>query len=154
MAQQKNGRDSKAAKASANQQEQAAGQTSEALRFDKWLFFARFFKTRSLAQEAIEGGRVHIGEEKVKPSRLVKIGDEIHLRKPPYEFHFKVLGLNDHRGPASEAESMYVESAQSIATRQALSQQMRDMPEPIFKGRPTKKDRRSLETFFSQRGTE
>jgi ribosome-associated heat shock protein Hsp15 len=151
MAQQKNGRDSKAAKANANQQDQAAAQACEALRFDKWLFFARFFKTRSLAQEAIEGGRVHIGDEKVKPSRLVKVGDEIHLRKPPYEFHFRVLGLADHRGPAPEAERMYAESVESVAARQALSQQLRDMPEPIFKGRPTKKDRRDLETFFNRR---
>ena len=152
MAQQKNGRDSKAAKALATQHNHAASQVAEALRFDKWLFFARFFKTRSLAQEAIEGGRVHIGDEKVKPSRLVKVGDEIHLRKPPYDFHFKVLGLADHRGPATEAERMYAESLESIAARQLLSQQMHDMPEPIFKGRPTKKDRRSLETFFNRRG--
>ncbi len=151
MAQQKNGRDSKAAKANAHQQDQAAAQVSEVLRFDKWLFFARFFKTRSLAQEAIEGGRVQIGGEKVKPSRQVRIGDEVHLRKPPYEFHFRVLGLADHRGPAPEAERMYAESIESATARQALAQQMREMPEPIFKGRPTKKDRRDLETFFNRR---
>lgn len=152
MAQQKNGRDSKAAKAIPGKAEQSAGQLSEALRFDKWLFFARFFKTRSLAQEAIDGGRVQIGGEKVKPSRQVRIGDEVHLRKPPYDFQFKVLGLADHRGPAPEAERMYAESLESIAARQVLSAQMRDMPEPVFKGRPTKKDRRSLETFFNRRG--
>ena len=152
MAQQKNGRDSKAAKANTDKADQNAGQSNEALRFDKWLFFARFFKTRSLAQEAIEGGRVQIGGEKVKPSRQVRIGDEVHLRKPPYEFHFRVLGLPERRGPAPEAERMYAESLESIAARQVLSAQLRDMPEPVFKGRPTKKDRRDLETFFSRRG--
>lgn len=150
MAQQKNGRDSKAAKL--NIADQTATEVNDALRFDKWLFFARFFKTRSLAQGAIEGGRVQIGGEKVKSSRQVRVGDVVHLRKPPYEFHFRVLGLPERRGPAPEAERMYAESAESAAARQALSAQLSDIPEPIFKGRPTKKDRRELESFFSRQG--
>ena len=151
MAQQKNGQNSKAAKANVEEHDRDASQGCDALRFDKWLFFARFFKTRSLAQEAIEGGRVQIDGAKVKPSRQVRVGDDVHLRKPPYEFHFRVLGLPERRGPATEAERMYAESAASIAARQVLSVQLREMPEPIFKGRPTKKDRRDLETFFNRR---
>ena len=120
------------------------------MRLDKWLWSARFFKTRSLAADAIAGGKVAVNGERAKPAKNVKTGDHIVLRKPPYEFTLTVKAISDRRGPASEARLLYEESTESIAVREKLALEMRDMPAPLFKGRPTKKDRRDIQRFIKR----
>lgn len=120
----------------------------ESLRVDKWLWAARFFKTRGLAAEAIEAGRVSVNGERAKASKAVKPGDALVIRRPPYEHAVRVLGVSDRRGPAAEAQKLYEESAESRARREAVAAEMKSMPPPVFKGRPTKKDRRTLERFI------
>jgi ribosome-associated heat shock protein Hsp15 len=118
------------------------------VRLDKWLWAARFFKTRGLAAEAIEAGRVSVNHERAKPSKGVKPGDALQIRRPPYEHQVKVLAVSDRRGPAAEAQKLYEESAESRAKREAVAAEMKAMPPPVFKGRPTKKDRRTLERLI------
>lgn len=122
---------------------------SDKVRIDKWLWAARFFKTRSLATEAIEGGKVHINGQRVKPSRTVKLGDEIALSRGPYKTVVHVLALSDRRGPASEAALLYQETEQSIASRDSLREQLRAENSGFsdLKGRPTKKARRQIIRF-------
>ncbi len=120
-----------------------------AMRLDKWLWAARFYKTRSLAVEAIASGKVHVNGERAKPAKSIKADDEIFLRKPPYEFTFRVRALADRRGPAAEARLLYAESAESLAARERLAAEMREMPPPL-RGRPTKKDRREIERFIAK----
>jgi ribosome-associated heat shock protein Hsp15 len=124
------------------------------LRIDKWLWAARFFKTRSLASDATESGKVAVNGERAKPAKTIKPGDTIHLRKPPYEYSLVVQGLSDRRGPAKEAQLLYEETPESTAARAKLSAELREMPPPLFKGRPTKKDRREMERFFSSQNGE
>jgi ribosome-associated heat shock protein Hsp15 len=82
-----------------------AEETDKSQRLDKWLWAARFYKTRSLAVEAINGGKVHLNNNRVKPSRTIKLEDTISISKPPYEFVISVLGLSNKRGPATEAQN-------------------------------------------------
>ena len=117
------------------------------LRVDKWLWSARFFKTRALAAEAVDAGRVSVNGERAKPAKAVKRGDALAIRRPPYEHLVTVLALSDRRGPASEAQKLYEESAESRAKREAVARELKSMPPPVFKGRPSKKDRRTLERF-------
>jgi len=117
------------------------------LRVDKWLWAARFFKTRALAAEAVDAGRVSVNGERAKPAKAVKRGDALAIRRPPYEHLVTVLALSDRRGPASEAQKLYEESAESRAKREAVARELKSMPPPVFKGRPSKKDRRTLERF-------
>ena len=119
------------------------------IRLDKWLWAARFYKTRSLAVEAIASGKVHVNGERAKPAKSIKADDEIVLRKPPYEFTFTVNALSDRRGPATEARLLYAESAESLAAREKLAVELREMPPPL-RGRPTKKDRREFERFIEK----
>ena len=124
------------------------------VRIDKWLWAARFFKTRSVASDAIAKNRIRIGGQRIKPSRLVLVGDEITIEKPPYEFHVKVLGLNDQRRPAVEAQTLYEETEDSTIARQALREQIRG--DSIARaglagdGRPSKKQRRQIIRFQNQ----
>ena len=118
------------------------------VRIDLWLVSARFFKTRGLATEAIDAGRVSVNHERAKASKLVKPGDVLQIRRPPFEHEVKVLGVATRRGPAAEAQKLYEESAESRARREALAAEMKSLPPPVFKGRPTKKDRRTLERFI------
>ncbi len=118
-----------------------------ALRLDKFLWAARFFKTRSLAAEAIEAGRVSVNGERAKASKTVKPGDALAIRRPPWEHHVTVRALSDKRGSAAVAQALYEESVESRAKREALAAELKSMPPPVFKGRPTKKDRRTLERF-------
>lgn len=119
--------------------------TSESVRVDKWLWAARFFKTRQLAIEAVNAGRVEVNGERAKPAKAVKPGDTLMVRKPPYEFHLAVAGVSVKRGAATVARELYRETAASQAAREKLAAELREMPPPLFKGRPTKKDRRVLE---------
>ncbi|MFK7857571.1 MAG: RNA-binding S4 domain-containing protein [Granulosicoccus sp.] len=124
------------------------------VRIDKWLWAARFFKTRSMATEAIAKNHVRIGGQRIKPSRLVVVGDEITIEKVPYEFHVTVLALNDQRRPAIEAQTLYEESAHSVQARQALRDRLRG--DSIARaglagdGRPSKKQRRQIIRFQNQ----
>lgn len=120
-----------------------------AQRIDKWLWAARFFKTRALAVEAINGGKVHINGQRVKPSRNVHAGEMLEISKPPYSFEIEVLGLEKQRRPASEAQSLYQETAASIAKREQLREQLKNEPLGFReqKGRPSKRDRRHIIKF-------
>ncbi len=119
------------------------------IRLDRWLWAARFFKTRSLAASAIDGGKVQLNATRVKRSQQVRVGDQVRIRRPPYEFVVEVRALAEHRGPASEAQVLYAETAESLARRETLREQLRAQPTVGFegKGRPTKKDRRRLDQF-------
>ncbi|WP_435627459.1 RNA-binding S4 domain-containing protein [Candidatus Ferrigenium straubiae] len=117
------------------------------LRIDKWLWAARFYKTRSLAADAVEGGKVLVNEARIKPARAVAIGDRLDIRIGQYRFEVEVLALSGKRGPAPEAQKLYRESDDSRAQRAALAAQIKAMPQPAFKGRPTKRDRREIERF-------
>ena len=117
------------------------------MRLDKWLWAARFFKTRGLAQEAVAGARVKLNGERIKPAHAVKPGDALVIRMEEIEWQVTVCGLSERRGPAPEARKLYEESAASIAERQKLMDLRRWGTEPAsrLKGRPTKRDRRLLE---------
>ena len=117
------------------------------MRIDKWLWTARFFKTRSLAQQAVAGGRVKLGGDRIKPAHAVKPGDALSVRIEEIEWQVIVRGLSERRGPAPEAKKLYEESAASVAERLRLMDLRRWGTEPAsrLKGRPTKRDRRLLE---------
>jgi ribosome-associated heat shock protein Hsp15 len=117
------------------------------MRIDKWLWAARFFKTRSLAQQAVGGGRVKLNGERVKAAHAVKAGDSLLVRIDEMEWDIAVRGLAERRGPAEQARKLYEESAAGRAERQRLSDLRRWGAEPALrlKGRPTKRDRRLLE---------
>ena len=122
------------------------------LRIDKWLWAARFFKTRGLAQAAIESGRVLVDGQRVKLSRPLRVGDRLQVRAGDLERTVIVEGLSDQRGPAQVAQQLYRETEESIAKREAHAQQRRLAAEPalsIEAGRPTKRDRRALERLRS-----
>ena len=123
--------------------ENQTGQT----RLDKWLWAARFFKTRQMAIDAISAGRVDVNNERAKPSKMIRLNDVLLLRKPPYAFHLIVKNVAEKRGPAAVARGLYEETIESIAAREVLIQERREMPPPVFKGRPTKQDRRRLDQF-------
>jgi ribosome-associated heat shock protein Hsp15 len=122
------------------------------VRIDKWLWAARFFKTRSLAQEAIEQGRVRVDDERVKTARLLRIDERVWLRVGDVEREVIVRGLSDQRGPASVAQQLYAETAQSETQRLAAREHRKLYAEPAhdIHGRPTKRDRRALERAKSE----
>ena len=116
-------------------------------RLDKWLWAARFFKTRSLANEEIGKGRVQVNGQAAKASRELRIDDLIELRQGPVVRTVQVRGLSQLRGPAPVAQALYEETAASLAARALQAEQRRLAPEPsqsIDQGRPTKRDRRDL----------
>ena len=119
------------------------------MRVDKWLWAARFFKTRSLAQRAIAAGRVKLGDARVKSSHELKIGESVSVRVGDYEWRIVVSALSDKRGPAEQARRLYQETAASRAERERRHDLRRWGAEPAstLKGRPTKRDRRTLERF-------
>ena len=118
------------------------------MRLDKWLWAARFFKTRRLAVEAIEGGRVSVNGERAKPAKELRVGDTLSVRRPPFEHRVVVKGLALQRGSAAIAQSLYEETEESRARRTVLAAEMKAMPQPRFPGRPTKKSRREYEKWL------
>jgi ribosome-associated heat shock protein Hsp15 len=116
------------------------------VRIDKWLWAARFFKTRSMAADAVERGRVRIGGEAVKPARAVKINDKMAIDNGSDRWEVVVLGISDKRGAAPIARELYRETEESIQRRENDSEARRLFPEPgsTIKGRPTKRDRRAI----------
>jgi ribosome-associated heat shock protein Hsp15 len=126
----------------------------ERVRVDKWLWAARFFKTRGAATEAVVGGHVHVNGERVKPARAVKPGDRLEIRRGQQRFTVTVTGLAERRGPASAAAQLYEEDPQSIATRQEQRDERR-LARPLgadLSARPTKRDRRRLDALRRGQG--
>ena len=124
------------------------------VRIDKWLWAARFFKTRSLATEAINKGHAQVEGKDVKPSREVKVGDTLDIWQAQIRKTIVVLGVSEQRGSAPVAQALYAETAESAAKRAAAQEQRRLSPEPahsIEHGRPTKRDRRELQKPWDDR---
>jgi ribosome-associated heat shock protein Hsp15 len=122
---------------------------SSDIRIDKWLWAARFFKTRSLAAQAIAGGKIKVNGERVKAAKAIRPGDELHIRIGPYEYTIEVLRLSGRRGPATEAASLYQESEESRAARNQLAARLAAERVSLRgqKGRPSKRARRELIRF-------
>jgi ribosome-associated heat shock protein Hsp15 len=117
------------------------------VRLDKWLWAARFYKTRSLATQDIDKGRIQVNGAVAKPSRELKPGDLLDIRQGPVHRAIRVVGLSHVRGPAPVAQALYEETPDSTARREDAARQRRETPEPalaIEQGRPTKRDRRKL----------
>ena len=120
-------------------------------RLDKWLWAARFFKTRSLAADAIEGGKVDVNGERAKRSRPVKVGDLVRVRSGQFEHHVIVRKLSQSRGSATIAATLFEETPESLAARQKLAAQLRALATSGFEsGRPTKKERRDHSRFLDR----
>lgn len=119
-------------------------------RIDKWLFAARFFKTRSLAAEAIDRGRITVNGHRIKPAKVVAVGDILTVRINNYQYHIEILGLSNKRGSATQAQQIYKETEESRKQRELLAARLKMQPQPLFtKSRPTKRDRREIERFIS-----
>ena len=119
----------------------------DSTRIDKWLWAARFFKTRSLATDAVERGRVKLNEERCKPARNLKVGDLLDIDNGSTEWQVRVLGLSDQRGPAPVAQQLYEETPESVQRREQTAEQRKLYAEPAdaIRGRPTKRDRRAID---------
>ncbi len=125
----------------------------EGVRLDKWLWAARFFKTRSLATQAVNGGKVHLNGKRAKPAKMINIGDELRIQRGLEEFFVLINGLNEKRRPAKEAVLLYSESDESISARRDNSEKRRlmraadgSMAAPLK--RPGKRDRRLIRNFI------
>jgi len=127
--------------------------SEDKVRLDKWLWAARFFKTRSLAADAVDGGKVHVNDSRVKRAKEVSAGDIVRVRLANHEQVVVVRGLSDRRGPASIAQALYEETADSISARERAREQARYLPHAFApeRGRPTKKDRREIKRFLDDR---
>ena len=125
----------------------------ENLRIDKWLWAARFFKTRSLAADAVTGGKVKLNGERVKAAKTIRLDDELSIHVGPYEYRVRVQGLSGKRGPAPEAALLYEESAASKAAREELAARLtaQRVDDSHEKGRPTKRARRQIIRFTKGR---
>ena len=123
---------------------------SEKLRIDKWLWAARFFKTRSLSADAVETGKVTCNDVRVKPSKTLAAGDRLSIRQGKYQFDVVVVALSNKRGPAPQAQKLYYETEASKLKRATIAAEIKAQPEQsILRGRPTKRDRRDIEKFNS-----
>jgi ribosome-associated heat shock protein Hsp15 len=121
---------------------------TDTMRLDKWLWCARFYKTRSLATEEIAKGRVTVNGQAAKPARDLRCGDTVALRQGPVARTVQVRALSGARGPAPVAQLLYEETAESISARERAAEQRRLAPEPaaaLQEGRPTKRDRRNID---------
>jgi len=123
-------------------------------RLDKFLWAARFYKTRSLSAAAIESGRVTVNGERAKPAKAVKVGDTIAIRRPPFEQAVVVRALSEQRGSATIASALFEETAESRAKRDAVVAELRAAGPPVFPGRPTKKSRRDYEKWLQRQDDE
>ena len=126
---------------------------TDKVRVDKWLWAARFFKTRSLATEEVNKGRIQVNGSEVKPSRDIKVGDTLSIRREGFVQTVLIAGLSQTRGPASVAQLLYSETEQSLEAKSKWLEQRRYMREPstsIENGRPTKRNRRDLEATLSK----
>jgi ribosome-associated heat shock protein Hsp15 len=123
------------------------------IRLDKWLWAARFYKTRALATEAIKGGKIHVNNSRIKPSHHIQVGESIRIRKHHEEKTILIDVLSDKRGPATIAQTLYTESSESIEKREEFSRQKRDMYllNPTTDKRPNKKQRRHIIKFKQEK---
>jgi ribosome-associated heat shock protein Hsp15 len=119
------------------------------VRLDKWLWAARFFKTRSLAADAVSGGKIEINGDRPKPSRVVRVGDRLTVRRGPFVWTIIVKDISRLRGPAPQAQQLYEETEESRRIREAAISQLKLERPPAFDlpGRPSKKDRRAIARF-------
>jgi ribosome-associated heat shock protein Hsp15 len=128
-------------------------QLTPSVRIDKWLWAARFFKTRSLAQQAVEGGRVKLNGERTKPAKDLRVGDQLVMHIGEHEWVIEVRSLSDRRGSAEVARRLWLETDESRARREQMveARRMQANPAVNIKGRPTKRDRRALDRFIRGR---
>ncbi|HWZ70088.1 MAG TPA: RNA-binding S4 domain-containing protein [Casimicrobiaceae bacterium] len=122
------------------------------VRLDKWLYAARFYKTRTIAAQAIESGRARVDDQRVKPSHAIRAGARISLSKDSLLWRLEVAAVSDKRGPASEAAKLYRESPQSAAVREEeiARRKAAAASAPRTSGRPTKRDRRKIHSFLEE----
>ncbi|MDT8450973.1 MAG: RNA-binding S4 domain-containing protein [Wenzhouxiangellaceae bacterium] len=120
------------------------------VRIDKWLWAARFFKTRSLAQAAVRGGHVEINGHACKPARAVAVGDRLKIVRGETVFEVEVAGVSERRGPASEARELYTETPDSIERRQRLAEERRLVNQDSPRRRPDKRERRRIRSFVGK----
>ena len=122
---------------------------AERMRLDKWLWAARFYKTRKLAAEAVSGGKVHLDGQRTKPGRPIQVGSRLRISKGPFDWDITVAVLPKQRRPASEARDFYTESEESHARRQELTAQIRTekASRPTPEHRPNKRERRLIHCF-------
>lgn len=131
-------------------------EVADRVRIDKWLWAARFFKTRALAAEAVRGGRVELNGIRVKPARPVGAGDRLTVRKSPFVFELEVLEVSTRRGPPTEAATLYQETPSSRDSRELVAERLRAdgaASRGASDGRPTKRDRRRIVRFQRQHDT-
>jgi ribosome-associated heat shock protein Hsp15 len=121
--------------------------TDGRVRLDRWLWAARFFKTRALAAAAVAGGKVQVNGTRAKPAKQLHVGDGVRVRVGPYEWLVNVRALSERRGPPKVAQTLYEESPVGRAARERLAELHKIAPAPAYqgKGRPTKKERREIE---------
>jgi len=121
---------------------------TEKFRIDKWLCAARFFKTRSLAADAVDCGKIHVNDVRVKPAKTVVVGDMLTINIGQKQYIVEVVALSNKRGPAAQAQKLYRETEDSRQRRETIAAQLKLQPQPFFfRGRPTKRDRREIERF-------
>jgi ribosome-associated heat shock protein Hsp15 len=125
----------------------------ETVRIDKWLWAARFFKTRGLAADAVAGGKVELHGQKPKPAKTVRIGDQVRIRLGAFEYLVTIRGLSERRGPAAEAAKLYEEDPAGKARRETLAEQHRIAAQAFSfgEGKPSKKERRAIEKIRGKR---
>jgi ribosome-associated heat shock protein Hsp15 len=133
--------------------DQKLEETRQPIRIDKWLWAARFFKTRSLAAAAVTRGKIEVNGARAKPGKIMRLGDKLKIRRGLYEWTVVIKGLAKLRGPGVEAQLLYEETEESIRQREATSAQFKFQRPPEFNlpGRPSKKDRRAV-LRFTKRG--
>jgi ribosome-associated heat shock protein Hsp15 len=121
--------------------------SGERVRLDRWLWAARFFKTRALAAAAVGAGSVEVNGARAKRAKLVAVGDQLRVRRGPFEYRVVVRGVSEHRGPPAQAAALFAEDPEGRRLRERLAEQLRLAPSLRYegKGRPTKKDRREIE---------
>ena len=130
-----------------------ASADDQGIRLDKWLWAARFFKTRQLAVEAINGGRVQVNGQRAKPGRAIRPGTRLSIHKGSLEWEIEVLGLSRQRLRASEAALLYTEDEASRLRRQELTRERRELGAGHPGERPTKRDRRQIQRFIAEQGS-
>ncbi len=121
----------------------------DSVRLDKWLWAARFYKSRTIAASAIEAGRVHVGDDRAKPARLIKVGDRLKIHREQEHVELFVRGISETRRAATLARLLYEETPESMLARQTAAERRKYYVEPSqnIEGRPTKRDRRALERW-------
>jgi ribosome-associated heat shock protein Hsp15 len=122
------------------------------IRFDKWLWAARFYKTRSLCVQAIDAGQARVNGDRAKPARAMRVGESVSIRKSGIVCEVVITALSDRRGSATDASLLYRETEASAAAREAANLERRaaELAQPRFPGRPTKRERRKLEDFLNE----